>query len=112
GPARGSMAELPPWGASLAGRRLRGEILHVDRFGNAITSISAADLGRLPSGPKAARAGGASFPFMRYYGEAGDGKPLSLLGSCGLLELSVNGGDAAGRYGLRRGARVEALPAG
>jgi S-adenosylmethionine hydrolase len=110
GPARASMVELSPWGATLEGRRLRGEILHVDRFGNAITSISAADLGRLPASPKAARAGGISFPFMRHYGEAGDGRPLSLIGSCGLLELSVNGGDASERYGLRRGGRVEMAP--
>lgn len=106
GRAKPSMVELPPWKAVLKGRTLHGEILHIDRYGNAIASIAEADLGRLPKAPAAARARGRAFPYLAYYGQAGQGKPLSLMGSCGLVELSVNGGSAAERYGLERGDRV------
>jgi S-adenosylmethionine hydrolase len=114
GPLLKAMAELPPWRADFSGGKaggkpggtVRGEILHVDAFGNAITSLSAADLGKLPAPPKAARARGKAFPWKPYYGAAGAGKPLSLLGSCGLVELAVNGGNAAERHGLKRGDEV------
>jgi S-adenosylmethionine hydrolase len=116
GPARRAMTELPPLRATLrrgAGRgagsarpALAGTVAYVDVFGNAITSIRSEDLRRLGRTPKAAAAGGASFPWRRYYAEAGPGGRLCLVGSCGLVELAVNGGSAADERGLRAGDAV------
>ncbi len=128
GPARKSMAELPPLRASLrrgagrgagrdagrdAGRGagsaksvLAGTVAYVDAFGNAITSIRAEDLRRLGRTPRAAHAGGAPFPWKRFYADAGPGGRLSLVGSCGLVELAVNGGSAAAEHNLRVGDAV------
>lgn len=112
GPARKAMAELPPLRATLrraagsAKRALAGAIAYVDGFGNAIAGIREEDVRRLGRTPAAAVAGGATFPWKRYYAEAGGGGRLSLVGSCGLVELAVNGGSAAAEHGLRVGDAV------
>jgi S-adenosylmethionine hydrolase len=104
--------ELPPFGSEVVGGALSGTIVHVDRYGNAITSISAPALtdflrARKPGRSRAAaRTGRRAFPLREYYAEASPGRPLALLGSCGLLELSLRDGDAAARFGLRRGQTV------
>jgi hypothetical protein len=106
GPALAALVELPPFPRDLRRGALHGEIVHVDRFGNAITSIPEDDLERLPGPPRAAAARGRSFPFRRFYAEVPPGRPLALVGSCGLVELALNGCDAAARLGLRRGDAV------
>jgi S-adenosylmethionine hydrolase len=89
-----------------------GEILHIDRFGNAITNLTPRDLEALPekTAPKKGivmKAKGKAFPLAAYYAEASPGKPLSVSGSSGFLELSVNGGNAAKKFGLKRGDPVK-----
>ena len=49
------------------------------------------------------KAKGKSFPLASFYSEAPLGKPLSVAGSSGFLELSINGGNAARKFGLKRG---------
>jgi S-adenosylmethionine hydrolase len=88
-----------------------GEIVHVDRFGNAITNLTPRDLEGL-SGKSAAKGlrlkvKGKSFPLAGFYAQAAAGKPLALAGSSGFLELSINGGNAARRFGLKRGDTVK-----
>ena len=99
-----------------------GEIVHVDRFGNAITNLTPRDLE--PAAPPAAAAAGSgakgatrnaitlkakgrSFPLASFYSEAPLGKPLSVAGSSGFLELSINGGNAARKFGLKRGDAIK-----
>ncbi|MDQ3000689.1 MAG: SAM-dependent chlorinase/fluorinase [Fibrobacterota bacterium] len=88
-----------------------GLIVHVDRFGNAITNLTPRDLEALPEKSAAkgivVKAKGKAFPLAGYYSEAALGKPLSVAGSSGFLELSVNGGNAAKRFGLKRGDAVK-----
>lgn len=106
GKAKASLTELPPLRAAWRRGACSGTVVHVDGFGNAITSIREEDVLRLGREPKAAVARGKAFPWKRIYGEAGVGGPLSLVGSCGLLELAVNGGSAADRHSLRVGDAV------
>lgn len=106
GKRKSALVELPPISSSFAGGRLTGEVLHIDRFGNAITSISREDLAILPGRPKGALVRRQAFPLRGFFAEAGPGKPLSLIGSTGLVELALNGGDAAERYGLRTGMKL------
>jgi S-adenosylmethionine hydrolase len=85
---------------------LKGEVVHVDRFGNVFTNLDAAALRRLPSPPAELNAGGRAVPIVEFYGQTGTGGALALINSAGYLEIAVNGGDAAGDFGLGVGARV------
>lgn len=92
-----------------AGSRL-GEILHVDRFGNLITSLDPpAEPGtvRLPGAGPAA----GSLPLVRTFGDVRPGEAAALVGSAGFLEVVVNQGSAAARFKARRGDPVEFVPA-
>lgn len=71
----------------------RGKVLHVDRFGNIITNF------RLSSGlrsPFRLRIGTLSISrSAQTYGSAGAKRPFALLGSAGLLEVSLKNNSAA-----------------
>ncbi|MFH1038387.1 MAG: SAM hydroxide adenosyltransferase [PVC group bacterium] len=47
-----------------------------------------------------------SLPLMAVYSSVNDGARLAVWGSCGFLELAVNGGNAARELGLRIGDRI------
>jgi S-adenosylmethionine hydrolase len=127
GKRKDAFVELPfPVPYKLRGT-VSGEIVHIDRFGNAITNLTPRDLDlrplpaaqAAPAGyaPPAAskttrkavtlKAKGKAFPLAAFYAEASPGKPLSVAGSSGFLELSVNGGNAARKFGLKRGDAVK-----
>lgn len=83
-----------------------GVVVHIDRFGNAITNIPASMLkGHDPSleiecGPL--RISGVS----QCYADASPGRPLALIESTGLLELAICEGNAAKALSLKAGDRV------
>ena len=86
---------------------VEGEVIHVDRFGNLITSIDGRTVARL------SRAGGAvtvlagrRMPLVRTYGELNAGRAGALVGSHGRLEVVVREGNAAARLRAGRGAPV------
>ena len=92
---------------------IRGEVLHVDRFGNCVTNLLPADLpgSSLPPSTVRIRVEEAETTSLRrYYAEAGEGEIFGIWGSAGFLEISVNGGSAAERTGARRGSPVLVLP--
>lgn len=94
----------------LEGGGVVGVILHIDRFGNGITSFTRGDL------PPAAdaftfRIGSGRVTEARDYFSAGDGvHPFVYWGSAGYLEIAVNGGSAQDLLGFERGSPVEADP--
>ena len=82
-----------------------GAVLHVDRFGNLVTSIRAeslADIGRSAR----IRLGGRPLPLVGTYGDLGEGQAGALVGSSGRLEIAVREGSAAARFKARRGTPV------
>jgi S-adenosylmethionine hydrolase len=93
---------------------VQGEVVHVDRFGNLVTSIDAGVVERL-----AARAGdrirvriaGRTLPLVRTYGDLVAGGAGALVGSRRRLEVVVRQGSAAARLRVRRGAVVRLSPA-
>ena len=87
---------------------VRGEVLHVDRFGNAITNIPASMLTRLDD--IRVHAAGRDVALLHTYADAGVGEVLALVGSSGYVEVAVREGSAADALGLGRGdaVRVEA----
>jgi S-adenosylmethionine hydrolase len=87
---------------------LHGEVVHVDRFGNAITNLRRDALGE-PDSLRVCRVhvkGATISTFVRTYGEAECGVPVCLIGSGGHLEIAVNWGRAAQLLGLFPGDRV------
>ncbi|MGE5301014.1 MAG: S-adenosyl-l-methionine hydroxide adenosyltransferase family protein [Acidobacteriota bacterium] len=95
--------------------RVRGSVIHIDRFGNAVSNISIADL----SGSLGSRTQsdfkvflkGSEVPLRNYYYEAKDDKLYSLLNSSEYLEFFVCGGSASSQYNVSVGDRVEVVPA-
>jgi len=90
----------------------RGEILYVDRFGNALTNLPHSLPGWnrpflfLVRGKKTVR-----FPAGRFYAEVPRGKPIAVPGSSGFWELALHGDSAARRFGLAPGDPVHLVPA-
>lgn len=76
-----------------------GEVIAVDRFGNAITNLVGARNGVVA-------AAGRPIPVRGTYGDVATGAPVAVNGSSGLLEIAVRDGSAAASLGLARGATV------
>lgn len=91
------------------GDTLHGQVLCFDRFGNAITNISTADLEGLPAAPRSAGCAGQQFPLCDCYSQAAPGTAAAIINSDGLLELSCVTGSAKAAFGLQSGAEVELL---
>jgi S-adenosylmethionine hydrolase len=89
------------------GNRLRGRVLHIDRFGNCITSLHSTDLQGLDPDRLGLRLRAARVRALkRTYSEVPPGRAVALLGSSGFLELALREGSAARRYGARIGDPV------
>ncbi|HEX4353898.1 MAG TPA: SAM-dependent chlorinase/fluorinase, partial [Polyangiales bacterium] len=68
---------------------LRGEIIHVDRFGNLITNLSRSDLAVLGEAWTVRVGTVESLPRVRCYADASPGVAVALIGSSELLEIAV-----------------------
>jgi S-adenosyl-L-methionine hydrolase (adenosine-forming) len=76
-----------------------GEVIAIDRFGNAITNLLAARAGTLELGTR-------RIPVRRTYGDATPGEILALVGSSGLFEIAIRDGSAAATLSITRGTPV------
>ncbi len=89
-------------------RRLRGEVLHVDRFGNVLTNLHARHAGL--AGQDLGRAGmqlaGREVPFVSTYGDASPGQLVALVDSFDLIEVARVDGSAAAALGVAVGDPV------
>ncbi|OLD37728.1 MAG: hypothetical protein AUI57_09860 [Candidatus Rokubacteria bacterium 13_1_40CM_2_68_8] len=85
--------------------RVGGAVVHVDRFGNLVTSIEGDMVASLGSGV-AVRVRGRVLPLVRTYGELARGSAGGLVGSRNRLEIAVNAGSAATMLRARRGTAV------
>ncbi len=77
-------------------------IVHIDNFGNLITNVRRSqhpDLGSVSVGWRTA-------PLQETFSGVAEGEILSYWGSLGLLEIAVNGGNAADHTGIERGHEV------
>lgn len=105
GPRVHDLVRLPVPPLTEEGNRLRGSVIHVDRFGNLITNIAAEKI--LSRRVRAVVFQGQKLPFLRTYGEAPPGTPLALIGSDGLLEIAVTEGSAYEKFGRQGEVIVE-----
>lgn len=89
---------------------VRGEVWHVDRFGNLVTNVST---DALPSGRVVARLGGEEVRGVRdSYAAVQPGELVLTRGSVGTLEVAVRDGSAARRLSVEPGDPVEVSAAG
>ncbi len=98
------------------GSAVVGRIMHLDRFGNAITSVRGEEIadpataeieftarGRFVKEPYRVRLAGVK----RTFADVPEGLPLAYVGSLGFLEIAVRNGSAARKLGLRQHAPVK-----
>ena len=93
--------------------KLKGRILHIDRFGNCITNLTRADLPET-EGKRLLIKGRVIKAFRQFYADEDGLKPKSgsnrelfaIWGSAGFLELSLNGSSAAKLLRAKRGDTV------
>jgi S-adenosylmethionine hydrolase len=115
---------LPAPHPAVESRRITGEILHIDHFGSVVTNIgllswptpeqvklkltfSDAPPLTFPASDAQIRAGETPLTAIRHtYADVERGAALALVGSSGYLELAVNGGSFAGRFGVKIGDPV------
>ena len=92
------------------GGRIEGEVIYIDRFGNAITNIALRKAGdaREYSSVEVLGSRRRACPVKDFYQAVPEDQPVALLGSSGFLEIAVNGGSAQQALGLRLGTKVEA----
>src|SRR5439155_436593 len=95
-----------PWPEAYEARgTIRGTVVHVDRFGNLITSVGAEALASL--GPwVSVRVAGRALQLVETYAELTRGRAGALVGSHDRLEIAVHAGSAAALLGARRGSPV------
>ncbi|MXW23274.1 MAG: SAM-dependent chlorinase/fluorinase [Chloroflexi bacterium] len=109
GPAVSDLARLALPEPERTERGMRGEVMHVDRFGNAITNIHVSML-RDGLHHAQVRVAGRELPVLRTYADAAGGEALALVGSSGYIEVAVREGSAAETLGLRRGSPLLVVP--
>ncbi len=89
-----------------------GRVIHIDHFGNAVTNIAYRDL----TGPariellRVEAKPSLFLPFIKTYGDMAKGSLAALWSSHGLLEIAMNGGNAAQELDLHRGCPVRIIP--
>jgi S-adenosylmethionine hydrolase len=103
GPPLVDLVVLPTPKTELQSGLLRGQVIHLDHFGNAITNLEAADLASFRA-PVVEVAGQQIVGLSQHYAE----RPglLAHVDSSGRLEIALNGGNAAQVLGIRVGEPV------
>ncbi len=107
GPPVRTVIALPPFSATPGEFGcLEGFIVHIDRYGNLVTTIRAAQL--FPS--FSLEVGGLVIDTrVRTFADAPPGVPFCHVDSSGFVAMAINQGDAAKELGVRRGDVVRVL---
>lgn len=78
---------------------MAGEVIVVDRFGNAVTNLISLRGGTI-------EVASLAIPVRRTYADAKVGEPVAVVGSSGFIEIAVRDGDASRALRLARGTHV------
>ena len=86
---------------------LRGEVIHIDHFGNLITNIDAGALARFPLQRVSVSINGTSVVGpVKAYAAVPEGTALAIVGSWGVVEIAVRNGNAAQAFAAGLGMPV------
>jgi S-adenosyl-L-methionine hydrolase (adenosine-forming) len=86
---------------------LVGEVLHVDGFGNIITNISEKDVCKAELVNVKLHQISFKLALSKAYAEAKPQECLALIGSHGYLEIAKNQGEAAAKFYVKAGDKIE-----
>jgi S-adenosylmethionine hydrolase len=107
GPVLDAIVELELPVPHRSGAAIAGEVVHVDRFGNLVTNISADTLPCFPARQVCVSIGSTPIgTLLAAYSAASEGAPLALLGSWGTVEIAVRNGSAAKMFAAGPGTPV------
>ncbi|MGZ4818424.1 MAG: SAM hydrolase/SAM-dependent halogenase family protein, partial [Terriglobales bacterium] len=96
-----------PRAKTAEGNQVKGIVLKVDKFGSLITNLTPADVPEMFGGEFKISVGNATITKLATnYAEGVKGEVFAILGSGGLLEISVNKGSAAQASGAAKGSEV------
>ncbi|MEP6832197.1 MAG: SAM-dependent chlorinase/fluorinase, partial [Gemmatimonas sp.] len=76
-----------------------GEVITIDRFGNAVTNLVTRTGGFI-------LAGGHLLAIAHTYSDVQESQPIAIVGSTGFVEIAIRNGHAANRLQLRRGDEI------
>lgn len=102
-PALDVVVRRTPEPRRLADGSIEGQVITIDRFGNAITNL-------LGLRAQSVDVNGTVLPLRRSYADVAQGEPIALVGSTGLIEIAVRDGSGAAAMGLERGSVVVLRP--
>lgn len=86
---------------------LSGRVIYIDRFGNAVTNISEADLRPFSRESLLVSMGVVQVNgVVPTYAAVEVGAPVALINSWGMLEIAVRNGSAARQFGIQLGCRI------
>jgi hypothetical protein len=86
---------------------IEGEVVYIDRFGNAITNLESSLLRGFKGASCEVYARRRQVcPLKTFYQATAPTTPIALVGSSGFLEIAVNGGSAAKALGVKIGTRL------
>lgn len=105
------MIRIPAYTPTLDGDTVHAQVIHVDGFGNLVTNVTYETLEEMGISGDAkftvkARGSDLDLPYARRFSAVPEGEPLLLVAGGGYLEISVNQGNAAERFGLDRGEKI------
>jgi len=98
-PTMSPVVKRTPEAKRAADGSIEGEVVVVDRFGNAVTNLIGLRGGVV-------QVGSSTMPVRRTYSEAAPGALVAVVGSSGFIEIAIRDGDAARTLGIERGAGV------
>lgn len=98
-PFAGPIVRRTPEPRRIETGHIAGQVILIDRFGNAITNL----VGRRDM---LVELKGQAIPVVRTYSDVESGAPLALVGSSGLIEIAVRDGSAAAELQLARGDTI------
>jgi len=86
-------------------------VMAIDSFGNIVTSIPASQLDHITAATAdlVLRSTRHTIKLGDYYQCVAQGEPIIYRGSCGYIEIGINGGDAAKRYGVSVSEKIGLL---
>lgn len=87
---------------------LQGWIIHIDKFGNLITNLSAELIGEVIGNRKIKIYVGNTIldEIVTTFGSVLEGEPVAFIGSSGMLEIGINKGNAKEMLGVQKGAQI------
>src|SRR3954470_6221774 len=98
-PCAGAIVRRTPEPRRVESGHIAGEVIFIDRFGNAVTNL----VGR---GDLLLEVHGREIPMSRTSSDVESGSTLALVGSNGLIEIAVRDGSAAAELQLARGDQI------